>query len=1000
MAKTLVLKRSTGQVSQLDTVNNILSPLGGALGSIPTSSTTLPCRIENLLCVYKGEPYALVVNTINNIEVRKYDLTLNAWGTSVTFAPVVGGNQAPHCLQIVGDKLVVIWNESNGINSVMSATYFNGLAWASRVNSVAEPNLNGNLGGHSVVWKNAVLFATKAGIGHYFVETGFGGFDNGTDPSVSNPLVANSTMQGCFAYWNNTLYFLQPDTGSGNRLMALPTTWKAPAPSAPQFETVSGVSGFVSAGVVTLTGDIGNLCLFVNKNDELCAMYSGAQGTKFVKTTVSTFPVFTNLSDSLLPTEIGTALNVGIGFYEYTMRRNNVIQYFLIRNQDSSQNYLKVAKWDGINSVEILQSYAGHDYLIPAGKFSEIRTYLGEQPAAYIVNVNSTQTNVEFATVVVTSLVGVVSVGDLFTITGATTATGTVFAVNGTTLTLNLDTGTIPSTGSFLDNTSLASATVSTVTLKPTTIVTVNLTGISGSINVGDRFSIVGSTSATGLIESVGSSIFTLNVATGTVPTSGAFTDTTTTSTATMGGTVIESLAFPGRAVMTYVVKDVLGRNIDIFGEYSVDGDLWSPMTQGSGDSGSKGINTSPTGTINTFFWDAYADLEGTIDQVFMRLIARLSIPSNEIAPSNFIPIIQEEYMRSPVFRNVSDLQISITSPSKAYTPGESLTTNNSGTTALVQTSIATIPVSTTVSFNVGDSFSAVSGPNAGTGIVKQILSGPARLVLDILNVTSSFPTSGTITDTTTSATATISGAPTTTDLTLTNVEGTFLFSDTVTGSLSTAAGTVSRIRNTLTVSNTAGTLAVGQTLTGSTSGATGAIIYLSLPTIVVDKISGNYTVGESFTTGGPGSGKIKIISSNAVVNTTFPADETVNLEEYTKLFSYANRGRSTYVFQGRLSSNQSKLRFSKLTVKGTGTSPYPKFKVNVYVSGQGAVNQYTGYYSNFTTLPTSDLEIIIKDNEITNQPSITGKRYSIVLEFEANPGETLTVSTPYSRHE
>jgi len=91
--------------------------------------------------------------------------------------------------------------------------------------------------------------------------------------------------------------------------------------------------------------------------------------------------------------------------------------------------------------------------------------------------------------------------------------------------------------------------------------------------------------------------------------------------------TSITGVAQPwdGRVVIDYDVRDASSRPVDIFGEYSVDGDEWSPMTQGDGDDGNEQLATTPAGSSYQFYWDAWADLTGTYPNMNMRIVSRIS---------------------------------------------------------------------------------------------------------------------------------------------------------------------------------------------------------------------------------------------------------------------------------------------------------------------------------------------------------------------------------------
>lgn len=784
MAKTLAFKRSTSQVVTVDTVNNLIAPLGPALLNIASTTGTFPAKVQNTTGVYKGDSYALVVTTAGKIEVWKHSVSTNTWALSspsigpsvvtLTVNSIVGvfsvgnfvtagaatgqlsnvsgstfvvqvisgtfpnsgaltntstggtanivtntpGVQVPHCVQVVNDKFVAVWTESSGSNSVASAIVFDGTSWSSRVNSGTTLLLDGNVGGPSIVWRQAVWFATKAGIGHFIPGTGFGSFDVGTD-TIANPLADSICTQGAFAYWNNSLYFVRPDngTGAGIRFYTLNPLWSIPAPAPPQWSVVTGVTGVSTSGNMTSANDVGTYCLFVNKRDELCLWHSGQSQSRLVKSSATTFPTFTDITADSLPSELSSKTDVGVSIYVDSRRRLNELHWFLVRDSGTADS-VTLCRWDAVNPVEVLFTFSGSDLLVSSGEQGDIRTYTGVQPACYITNVNTTS-----------------------------------------------------------------------------------------------------------------------------------------------------APAFPGRAVITYTVKDTLARNVDVIGEFSIDGDEWRPMTQGAGDDGAVGLATSPSGTSHTFYWDAFADLDGTYEFMHVRMIAKISVATNEAAPNRFVAIIEEGYLKPPVTRGQS--------------------THN-------------------LVFN---------------------------------------------------------------------------------------GGTLS------------GTFVVGETVTGLTSGTTGVVQYASGTNIVLTGV-----VGSGFQPGSPGefvqgtnggvhSARIASVAQNIITTETLPADETTDLEQFHAATSTVNRAHVQNVFQGRLSTNQTKIRSIKLTMRASNIAA--QAKVSVFVSGQGPNNQYVaGPYSSFQALSTANTEVIINDIDLLNQPSALGKHYMVVVEFDLGNAHTAMVSTPFFRHE
>ena len=91
--------------------------------------------------------------------------------------------------------------------------------------------------------------------------------------------------------------------------------------------------------------------------------------------------------------------------------------------------------------------------------------------------------------------------------------------------------------------------------------------------------------------------------------------------------TSITGVAQPwdGRVVIDYDVRDASSRPVDIFGEYSIDGDEWLPMTQGDGDDGNEQLATTPAGNSYEFYWDAWVDLTGTYPNMNTRIVSRIS---------------------------------------------------------------------------------------------------------------------------------------------------------------------------------------------------------------------------------------------------------------------------------------------------------------------------------------------------------------------------------------
>ena len=538
MAKAFALKRSTAQPTTLDTITVVANDLGGPIPGMQTTSV-LPARCVNLYTVFGGDPYLLTVSAVGAIEVHKYES--NSWAlVAGPFSPAVGHVLTPLCLHVVNDTIVALWTDEGASNDgIASSISINGTAWSTPSTQLAA--IGSSRGGHSIVFKGAIWFATSVGLWCYAplsrfitlsgitgtfladepinggtssttaivrsynspiirVDTVNGsgfqvgevitGADSGATATVDSvtrfvnaaPDTGNDTnltgasgaanVLGCFARWDGILYFVQPKTSTTPmRIYQLAPDWEAPLNvPAPQW-TSQSFSGIVDAGFVTISADSGMWSLMVNRNDELCLFYSGSGSTKLAKTTSKTLPLmFTDLSNSQLPTSIAAKTNVGISLYTDDRRRDNVLHNFLIRDLGGVATIFTA--WDGTNPVELRGSIAGSDYLLPAAQRGQESTFTNLQPGAKI-----------------------------------------------------------------------------TLVTQP----------------------------------------------------------------------------FPGRMRIDYIVRSDPQRLVDIQAEYSLAGDVWRPMTQGDGDSGTTGLVATPGGIPYFFNWDAFADLDGDYNDMEFRVVPRIS---------------------------------------------------------------------------------------------------------------------------------------------------------------------------------------------------------------------------------------------------------------------------------------------------------------------------------------------------------------------------------------
>ena len=537
MAKTFALSRSAAQPITIDTTLVATNNLGTSIAGLQTGAL-LPARCVNLFTVFGGDPYFLGLTAVGDIVV--YRLIAGVWSAvGGPFTPAVGHVLTPTCLHVVNDQLVAIWSDEAGAADGMSAaTSFDGTTWTAPDPALAV--IGASNGGHSILYRGTIWFATAIGLWTYaplarfmglsgiagtFLEgeTVTGGTslttaivrsynsptlrvdavsgagflpgevissgsgsgtlstitrfvnalpDTGNDTFLGTAGAGTANLVGAFASWDGALYFLQPKTASNPiRLYQLATNWESTANvPAPQW-TRASFSGVVDAGFATVGTDSGMWSLFVNKSDELCMYYSGSGSTKLAKTTSKVTPlVFTDLSNSLLPQSVSSRTNVGVTLYTDDRRRDNILQWFFIRDISGGATF--ITSWDGSGSVVEVGSFVGVDTLLP------------------------------------------------FSYTGFETT----------------------------------------------------------------------------------------------------FTDLQPTATIDA-----ESQPFPGRVRIDYTLRSSPSRTLGIIAEYSLDGDRYFPMTQGSDDSGVDDLPANSAGIPYFFHWDVFADLDGDLDNVLLRIVARIT---------------------------------------------------------------------------------------------------------------------------------------------------------------------------------------------------------------------------------------------------------------------------------------------------------------------------------------------------------------------------------------
>jgi len=451
MAKAFALQRSTAQPVAVDTVTVTLPTIGAPITGMQTTPL-FPARCVNLYTVFGGDPYLLSLSAVGNIEVLRY--VSGSWlVVAGPFTPAIGHALTPLCLHVVNDTIVALWSDEGATNDgIAEVTSTTGTSWTSPTLGLAP--IGASNGGHSIVYRGSIWFATAIGLwcyaplarfvtmsgiagsydvgetvvgslssttavvrsfnspvlrvdtvsgsgfvaGDVITGTASGAFgtttsltrfvtplpDTGSDGLLTGP-TGPANLIGTFASWDGILYFVQPKTASGSiRFYQLDSAWEATLDvPAPQWTFLTGTTGLVDAGFATISADSGMWSLFVNKQDELCMFYSGSASTKLAKTASKSLPlVFTDLTNTLLPSTIATKTNIGVTLYTDDRRRDNILQSFFIR--DPGGTALIITSWDGLSALVIKGSLPGVDFILPASRKGQESTFTNLQPACSI----------------------------------------------------------------------------------------------------------------------------------------------------------------------------------------------------------------------------------------------------------------------------------------------------------------------------------------------------------------------------------------------------------------------------------------------------------------------------------------------------------------------------------------------------------------------------------------------------------------------------------------
>lgn len=383
MTKFLVYDRLASEVALLDTIQKTIVNLGGALpsGGVIETTSAFDARNQSLVANFRGETYCATLSTANFIEI--FQLTGGAWALVHTVFPTSGGDLGLGGFYLNNEELCLAYVE---LSAAALSNFFNvshsadGAVWVET--SSAGLSFGGPYPQTSTAfrWREGVFFAMGLGLMTFLntpsfaVPTPDAGDDGG--------LISAGTPVGCFASWDNALYFLVPQAAAAPLLYRLNDLWTAAAPvAAPAWDNALA-TGIPAMTTFPLVADGPRPCLFRSVADELCVFQSG-DITALSKTTAATFPVFTDIS-SLLPAAILALTDARIYMFEDDRRPTNPIQYFLVADSATTDHHL--LSWDGVSNMTLLTTFSGalgYTLMPPQDPLGDLRVFTDRQPQVY-----------------------------------------------------------------------------------------------------------------------------------------------------------------------------------------------------------------------------------------------------------------------------------------------------------------------------------------------------------------------------------------------------------------------------------------------------------------------------------------------------------------------------------------------------------------------------------------------------------------------------------------
>jgi len=672
MAKALAVRRSTAQPITIDTVSGAITNLGATIASLQTTSL-FPARCVNLETTFDGETYALVLNNTSSVEIRK--LVSGNWNVMATYTPGVDHTFTPLCAHVVNNTITAIWTDLHpttfsviGFTGAISVgdTFRQGVATATvlstsspgpaatvKVNVTAGTFVLGAFTGTPTTL-NLTSYIGTINIGDVITQ----GLTTGIVVGILGLTVQVNVTAGVFVAGA----FLDTSSGATGVIASVTPatsgTISVITPSADGIRVVTSTDGTtwsaINNGTKPILDSLGGHSI-VYKSAIWFATATGLWSVAPLHRSLTLAPVVGTFTVGEQVTAPGSKTGIVRGFSGSTLKIDSLTgPAFVVTDIVTGVQSGAVGTITAITIFTSASLDTGDDLGLTGatGASNLLGCFTNWDGVLFFLQPKTANGPTKIYKLSPLWTIGTVAVTPQWTNTAYTglpdpsfvtvandAGSACLFANNNDALCV-LFSG---ATGTKLARTTSKVAplmfTDVTNSILPASLAVKTSLGIvlyddDRRRTNNKQWLLIRDVAASSLYVCPWDGTNALTIAATLpgadylLPASHAGEEVTYTNFAPSVRITAVSAPFPGRTRIDYKVRCNPAHPVDVFGEYTIDGTNFFPMTQGDGDSGSTNLATSPSGSpVGTYFfyWDAFVDLDGDFESMGVRIFARIS---------------------------------------------------------------------------------------------------------------------------------------------------------------------------------------------------------------------------------------------------------------------------------------------------------------------------------------------------------------------------------------